>query len=415
MNHMPDLTVYRGTGAWTRRQVLTAGGAVAVTLLAGCRPAEPSPAPAPTTPPVSLPTPTPAAEARPLEIAPDLRRKLAQMVLVGFRGTVIEADNPIVADIRDRGIGGVVLFSYDVALQSPVRNVESPAQVAALDAALAELAADPLMIAVDQEGGKVARFNETHGFPPTVSAQALGEQNDPDATYAAAAQLAETLKAAGVRHNFAPVVDVNTNPDNPVIAAYERSFSADPEKVTAHAAAFIEAHHAHGVLCTLKHFPGHGSSRDDSHRGFVDVSATWSPVELEPYAALMDAGLADSVMTAHVFNRAWDATDPATLAPGAIQGLLRDELGYDGVVISDDMQMDAIADNYGFAEAVVGTVAAGVDVVVVGNNLAYEPDVAARIIDLLAAAVADGRLSEARIDESYRRIMALKAKWAGQG
>jgi len=335
-------------------------------------------------------------------------------VMVGFRGTVLESDNPIVADIRDRGIGGVVLFSYDVALQSPVRNVESPEQVAALDAALAELAADPLLIAVDQEGGKVARFNETHGFPPTVSAQALGEQNDPDATYAAAAQLAETLKAAGVRHNFAPVVDVNTNPDNPAIGAIGRSFSADPAVVTAQAAAFIRAHHDRGITTTLKHFPGHGNSRSDSHLGFVDVTETWQSLELDPYRDLIAQGLVDAVMTAHVYNAQLDPDTVATLSQPIITDILREQLGFDGVVFSDDMQMNAIADNYGFAEAVVGTVAAGVDVVVVGNNLTYEPDVAARIIDLLAGAVADGRLSEARIDESYRRIMALKARWAGQ-
>ena len=420
MNHMPDLTGHRATGAWTRRQVLAASGAVAVTVLAGCRPADSTatatpmatPAALPTASPTALPTATPAAEAQPLELAPELRRKLAQMVLVGFRGTALEPDNPIVADIRDRGIGGVVLFSYDVALKSPVRNVESPEQVAALNAALAALAAEPLLIAVDQEGGKVARFNETHGFPPTVSAQALGEQNDPAVTYAAAAQLADTLKAAGTRHNFAPVVDVNTNPDNPVIGAIGRSFSANPAIVAAQAGEFIRAHRDRGITTTLKHFPGHGSSRSDSHLGFVDVTATWQPLELAPYRDLIAQGLVDTIMTAHVYNAQLDPETVATLSQPIITGILREQLGFDGVVFSDDMQMSAIADNYGFAEAVVGTVAAGVDVVVVGNNLSYEPDVAARIIDLLAAAVADGRLSEARIDESYRRIMALKARWA---
>ena len=424
MNALSFLTDNAGARSWTRRQVLAASGAVAVTVLAGCRPADSTatatpmatptalPTALPTASPTALPTATPAAEAQPLELAPELRRKLAQMVLVGFRGTALEPDNPIVADIRDRGIGGVVLFSYDVALKSPVRNVESPEQVAALNAALAALAAEPLLIAVDQEGGKVARLNPTHGFPPTVSAQALGEQNDPAVTYAAAAQLADTLKAAGTRHNFAPVVDVNTNPDNPVIGAIGRSFSADPAIVSAQAGEFVRAHRDRGITTTLKHFPGHGSSRSDSHLGFVDVTATWQPLELAPYRDLIAQGLVDTIMTAHVYNAQLDPETVATLSQPIITGILREQLGFDGVVFSDDMQMSAIADNYGFAEAVVGTVAAGVDVVVVGNNLSYEPDVAARIIDLLAAAVADGRLSEARIDESYRRIMALKARWA---
>ncbi len=240
----------------------------------------------------------------------------------------------------------------------------------------------------------------------------MGSRNDPAFTYEAASQMAKTLRAAGINHNFAPVIDVNTNPDNPVIGGIGRSFSADPAIVTEQAAAFIRAHHDQGITTTLKHFPGHGSSRDDSHEGFVDVTETWQPLELEPYRSLIAQGLADAVMTAHVFNGKLDPDTVATLSKPIITGILREEMGFDGVVFSDDMQMGAIADNYGFEDAVVGTVAAGVDVVTVGNNLKYEPDVAARIIDLLAAAVADGRLSEQRIDDSYRRIMALKARWA---
>lgn len=413
MNHLACLTEHAGAKMWTRRQVLVAGGAIAATLLAGCRrPAGPSAVAIRASPAAAPATPTSVAEETPLAVAPDLRRKLAQMVLVGFRGTVLEPYNPIVADIRDCGIGGVVLFSYDVALQSSVRNVESPAQIAALDAALAGLAAEPLLIAVDQEGGKVARFNATHGFPPTASAQALGEQNDPAVTYAAAAQLADTLKAAGIRHNFAPVVDVNTNPDNPVIGALGRSFSADPAIVTEQAAAFIRAHRDRGITTTLKHFPGHGSSRSDSHLGFVDVTDTWQPLELAPYRDLIAQGLADAVMTAHVYNAQLDPDTVATLSQPIITGILREQLGFDGVVFSDDMQMNAIAANYGFEEAIVGAVRAGVDVIAVGNNLDFDPGIAPRMLDILTAAVVDGRLSEARIDASYRRILALKARWS---
>ncbi len=341
-----------------------------------------------------------------------LRRKLAQMVLVGFRGLALDADNPIVADVRDRDIGGVVLFSYDVARQQWERNIASPAQVAALNTSLQALAETPLMIAVDQEGGRVARLNERFGFPPTLSAQALGERNDPAFTYAATAEMARTLKAAGANHNFAPVVDLNINPDNPVIGAIERSFSADPAAVVEQAAAFIHAHRDHAITTTLKHFPGHGSSTADSHLGFVDVTATWQPVELEPYRQLIARGLVDSVMTAHVFNAQLDPDAVATLSKPIITGILREALGFDGVIFSDDMQMGAIADNYGFEDAVVRAVEAGVDVIAIGNNLAYDPEIASKTIDILAAAVSDGRLSEARIDASVRRIMALKAKWA---
>ncbi len=333
------------------------------------------------------------------------------MVLVGFRGLRLDPANPIAADVREHGLGGVVLFSYDVALQSPVRNVESPQQVAALTAELQALAETPLIVAIDQEGGLVARLDERHGFPPTLSAQALGERNDPAFTYAVAEQMARTLRSVGVNHNFAPVVDLNLNPDNPIIGALGRSFSADPDVVTAQAAAFIRGHRAHGVTTTLKHFPGHGSSRDDSHLGFVDVTDTWQTVELEPYRRLLAEGLVDSIMTAHVFNARLDPEYVATLSPAVLTGLLREEMGFDGVIVSDDMQMGAIAHVYGFEEAIVQSVAAGVDVIAVGNNLTYDPHVASRVIDVLATAVQDGRLSLERIDASIRRVDALKAKW----
>ena len=178
----------------------------------------------------------------------------------------------------------------------------------------------------------------------------------------------------GINQNLAPVVDLNVNPVSPAIGAYERSFGADVDKVTAHARAFIEAHHAHQVLCTLKHFPGHGSAAGDSHNGFVDVTETWSHEELAPYATLIQAGLADAVMTAHVFNRQWDETDPATLSPAVITGLLREELGYSGVVFSDDMQMGAIQQFYTFEEAIRKALEAGVDVIAIANNSVYDED-----------------------------------------
>ena len=330
------------------------------------------------------------------------------MIMAGFRGLAAAGDAPIVADIVKRHLGAVVLFTYDVALMSGERNIQSPAQVAQLTRGLQEFAPTPLLIAADQEGGMVARLNEQHGFPPTVSAQELGERGDAAYTYAQAETMAKTLAAAGVNHNLAPVVDVNTNPDNPVIGSLGRSFGADPAVVIEQAHAFIQAHHAQGVTTTLKHFPGHGSSQADSHLGLVDVSATWHPLELEPYRALIDAGLADSVMTAHVFNAQLDPDYPATLSKAVITGILREQLGYDGVVITDDMNMGAITTQYGFEQAAVLAVGAGADVLAYGNNLIYDPNSAERAIGALLAAVERGELSEARIDESYRRILRLK-------
>jgi beta-N-acetylhexosaminidase len=341
--------------------------------------------------------------------AVSLDDKIGQMVLAGFRGMKLDPGNPILADIRERHIGGVVLFDYDVPSQSPVRNIESPSQVKDLTEALQEASPTPLLIAVDQEGGKVSRLREKFGFPATVSQQSLGTRNDPEATRKAADETAKTLAACGFNVNFAPVVDLNVNPENPVIGGRERSFSEDPAVVTEHALEVIKAHHARGILTTLKHFPGHGSSKDDSHLGFVDVTETWTRTELEPYEKIIAAGLCDSVMTAHIFNSKLDPSLPATLSRRTIEGLLRDELHFEGVVISDDLQMKAISAHYGFEEAVRLAIGTGVDILTFANNSVFDPDVAASAIGVIRKAVRDGKVDEERIDRSYARIMRLKA------
>lgn len=337
---------------------------------------------------------------------------LGQMLLVGFRGLAVDDQHPIMADIRERHLGGVVLFSFDGPARSAVRNVESPQQVRALTAALQAATGAPLLIAVDQEGGQVARLAPRHGFPATPSHQQLGELADETAVAEVAAALAVTLAQAGINLNLAPVVDVNSNPENPIIARYGRSFGADAALVSRLAAVFVQAHHQQGVLCCLKHYPGHGSSTADSHHGLVDVSDTWRREELQPYSDLIQAGLADSIMTAHVFNAALDPVYPATLSRSTIDGLLRGELGHDGVVISDDMQMGAIRRYYGYEDAVLAAVDAGVDILAISNNVLYEEDVVSRTVAILRQAVASGRISRARIEQSYGRIQRLKQRLA---
>jgi beta-N-acetylhexosaminidase len=341
---------------------------------------------------------------------PPLRERIGQMIIAGFRGLEAGPGRLIAEDIAERHLGGVVLFARDVPANSPTRNIESPEQVLALTAQLQSYAATPLLIAVDQEGGLVARLDERHGFPATRSAAELGARDDVDVTYEAGAAIAATLAEAGINLNFAPVVDLNVNPANPVIGALGRSFSADPEAVARHAAAFIRGHRERGVITTLKHFPGHGSSTADSHLGFVDVTDTWSDIELEPYRRLLGEGLVDLVMTAHVFNANLDPTYPATLSHATITGLLRGDLGYGGAVVSDDLQMAAITSQFGFETAVLAAIDAGIDLLLFGNNLVYDETIVARVIDLVEGFVAGGLISEARIDQSYARIMALKAK-----
>jgi beta-N-acetylhexosaminidase len=340
---------------------------------------------------------------------PSLEAMLGEMLMVGFRGLVADPHSPIGEDIRAGRVGGVILFDYDVALGSRTRNIESPSQVRDLVDGLQAMTPKTLLMAVDQEGGRVMRLKPRHGFPEAPSAEALGAAGDPDATRRAGAAIGQTLAAVGFNVNFAPVVDVNVNPANPVIGGLDRAFSSDPEAVARHAAAFVEGLHEHGVLACLKHFPGHGSSTGDTHVGLTDVTDTWTDEELVPYRRLIAAGLADMVMTAHIMHRGLDPDRPASLSREIVTGMLRRDLSYDGVVVTDDLQMGAITEQYGPEEAAALAVRAGADILLIGNNLAYDPDVARRVVAHLASEVRAGRIEARRIRESWERIQSLKA------
>lgn len=339
--------------------------------------------------------------------------KIAQMLLVGFRGMTLAESDPFLRDVKVGRVGSVILFDYDVPTKEYKRNIESPQQVRALTAQLRKAASEsgigiPLFISIDQEGGKVNRLKPRYGFPPSVSQQYLGKINNADSTRTYAAKTAQTLAENGFNLNFAPSVDVNVNPDNPVIGKVERSFSAEPRVVADQAAVVIEEHRKKGIISTLKHFPGHGSSKADSHKGFVDVSDTWKPDEIKPYADLIAKGNVDMIMTAHIFNNRLDADVPATLSKRIITGILRDSLKYQGVVISDDMQMGAIANHYGLETALEKCINAGVDIVCFGNNLQYEPDIITKATSIIKRLVVEGKIPRTRIDESYKRITTLK-------
>lgn len=339
--------------------------------------------------------------------------KIGQMLLIGFRGKELPDDSPFLQDIRTGRIGNVILFDYDVPTKKFDRNIESPKQVQRLTATLrraAEQTQLPLFISIDQEGGRVSRLKDKYGFPSSVSQQYLGKLNNLDSTRFYATRTAATLAKYGFNLNFAPSVDVNVNPENPVIGKIERSFSPDASVVAAHAAVVAEEHRKQRVVCTLKHFPGHGSSKADSHKGFVDVTDTWTAAELTPYTELIRSGAVDMIMTAHIFNARLDPSLPATLSKRIITGLLRDSLHYQGVVVSDDMQMGAIADHYGLESALEQCINAGVDIVSFGNNLSYDPTIAAKASGIIKRLVLDGKIPRERIEESYRRVVALKQK-----
>lgn len=343
------------------------------------------------------------------------REKIGQLLLLGFKGRSAADTAPIVRDLREHAIGSVILFDVDLtgtvdSGQPGSRNITSPAQVRELVAHLQSHARTPLLVAVDQEGGRVNRLKPAYGFPASLSHEELGARDDVAFTRAQAAATAGTLASVGLNWNLAPVVDLDANPANPIIAGKRRSFAADPEKVARHAAAFVAGHRAHGVLTCLKHFPGHGSAAGDTHLGFVDVTSTWHERELTPFRRLIAAGQADAVMSAHVFHGGLDPELPATLSRAVITGLLREKLGFAGVVLSDDLEMKAIAGRYGLEQAIPAALNAGVDVLCFGNNLAYDPDIAAKAAAIIERAVRDGLVPEQRIDESCARVLALKRR-----
>lgn len=346
---------------------------------------------------------------------PALREQIGQMLLIGFRGCTPAECGLIDRDIREHHIGGVILFDQDMTdgtidTGRPRRNIESPAQVKTLLAHLQAQAKIPLLTGIDQEGGRVNRLKPVYGFPASLSHEELGRLDQPAETRRQAATTAQTLADLGFNLNLAPVVDLDAHPDNPVIRGKGRSFSADPEAVTRHAAAFVEGHRAHGVLTCLKHFPGHGSATGDTHLGLVDVTATWDERELIPFRRLIATGHCDAVMSAHVFNAKLDPAHPATLSRAVLTGLLRGQLGFPGVILSDDMEMKAIADHYGLENSIPTAIEAGVDLLCFGNNLGYDPAIAAKALAIIERAVASGRLSPARIAESCERVLALKRR-----
>jgi beta-N-acetylhexosaminidase len=343
------------------------------------------------------------------------RLRVADLLLVGFNGTEVAGNEEVRRLVCDVKVGGLLLFERDTASGRP-RNMTSPAQVTALTRDLQALAARcagrPLFIAADAEGGRVMRLSPRLGYPPTPSAQELGERHDPAFTQAEARRMGMMLREAGINWNLAPVVDVAVNPENPAVVKLGRTYSADPGEVAAQARAFVLGMHEAGVLTALKHFPGHGSSQSDSHQGFTDVTETARlRIELEPYHELIAAGLADSVMTAHVFNRGLDPWDPATLSRFTVRRLLRGWLHYSGVAVSDDLLMGAIAQHYGLEEAAVLALDAGVDVLLISQNTGRIDDRAAeRVVAAITRAIAAGKLSESTVTGAVARVDALRSR-----
>lgn len=343
-----------------------------------------------------------------------LDAKIGQMLMIGFRGLTIEESEHIKRDIEEYNLGGVVLYSIDLPSErKQPRNIKNTTQLQQLNKDLQKLSNNNLLIGIDQEGGLVSRLSPKYGFPPkTPSAQILGELDNLDSTYYYSLKTAELLKTHHINFNFAPVVDVNVNPQCPVIGGIERSFSADAAKVTAHAEQVIKAHTSQKIICSLKHFPGHGSAKTDSHKGFTDITETWTEQELIPYKQLIEQKNIQAIMTAHVFNANLDKDFPATLSKNITYDILRKDLNYNGFIISDDMHMGAIADNFELKLAIEKALNAGVDMLMFSNNSpkAYDSEIVPKAINIIKELIDEGKVTEEQIDVAYRRVFDLKSE-----
>ncbi|NUR50385.1 MAG: glycoside hydrolase family 3 [Hamadaea sp.] len=361
---------------------------------------------------VSSPTPTSAGPTSPAPTTTGLdeaalRRKVASLLVVGFRGQTVTADDWIVKAVRDQHIGGIILFDTDQLTGRP-RNITSPAQVTQLVTTLREAAPGPLIVSIDQEGGRISRLNPGNGFPASQSQAQVGAVNQAAHTTSWAEGLVRSMTSVGVTMNYAPVVDLATNPDNPAIAKLGRSFSADPNVVISNATEEIKVHRANRIKTSIKHFPGFGSATGNTDFDVVDVTGTWKRTDLIPFQRLIAAGTTDSVLVAHLLNRHLDPDKPMSLSRKVVGDLLRGELGWTGPVVSDDMQAKGITAKYGTAEAFTLAVQAGVDLLVYANQQVYEPKIVTKILDVAVDRVKRGDLTVAQIDAAVARVDTLR-------
>jgi beta-N-acetylhexosaminidase len=330
--------------------------------------------------------------------------KIGQMLLIGFPGPAV--DKKVLDEVRAGKVGSIIIFEKNippgnsfVALKKIIWTYQQAAPI-------------PLFVSIDQEGGRVNRLKDKYGFPRSITAAAMGKASTLDSVRFYAEATASTLAGLGININFGPVVDLASNPTNPIIAKYGRAFSANEDSVSLLAKEFIKQHHKYNVLTSLKHFPGHGSSKDDTHLGIADVTNTWEQRELTPYKILIDSGYADAIMTSHIVNRKLDKRGlPGTLSKSVLDSILRKQMNFEGVIFTDDMQMHAITKHYGLEEAIKLAILGGVDIMTFSNNIQGSDQ---RTVDKVHTVIKDfvkrGIITEERINESFRRIMKLKAR-----
>ncbi|MEP3475744.1 MAG: glycoside hydrolase family 3 N-terminal domain-containing protein [Hyphomicrobiales bacterium] len=337
-------------------------------------------------------------------IAADRNQMIGQMLMMGFQGGSAKGASAkrLANQIKKGQVGSVVFLGYNFKSKSSVKQLTSLFKNAA--------GSNRLFIALDMEGGSVQRLGRKLGYPSIPSARSIAKKQSPAQAKSTYKKLASISKSAGFNMNLGPVVDLLINPRNPVIAKWNRAYSADPKKVIEFARSFVKAHKEAGIITVLKHFPGHGSSIGDSHEGFVNISSTWKNKELDPFNQLIKSGDAPAIMPGHLIHKriASDGV-PVSISKPAISGLLRKKLNYSGLVISDDLQMGAIAKNYSYKNTIIRAVNAGVDILMISNSRKPDANLPAKTIALISKAIDEGKIAPGKIESAYKRIMRAKA------
>ncbi len=335
---------------------------------------------------------------------------IGSSLMLGIRGSSLDQDHTRhdVDVLKAVHCKGVILFDHDIA-GNHQRNIVSPEQLTAFIADLRHELGDDLVVAIDQEGGQVSRLKQEHGFLlPSASAAELGTYDEMDLRQHAQRQ-ALKLKALGIDINLAPCVDLSIEPCSPIIAEKDRAFGDDHDTVVRCASTMIEIYQHEKLGCCIKHFPGHGSSLIDSHNGMCDITLTHSPQEQRVFASLIERfGDALAIMPGHLVHRDVDAHLPASLSPAHLQGVLRGSLGFDGLIISDSLDMRAVRDGFGEEDAAVLALMAGCDIVIDGFNApGYRaPGGVVRMVNAISSAIRSGRWpdGEARLAQSRARL-----------
>lgn len=332
--------------------------------------------------------------------AADLNEMIGQMIIVGFVGDNVKSKGfkEVLKQVENNEISGVIFFED---------NIKNKEEFLKMTSALKNSKAKyPPFIAIDMEGGYVQRMNENNGFKNFKSAKQISKLTE-DEAYKEYFEMAKMLKEADINLNFAPCVDLAVNKES-IIEQKERSYSNDPKVVVKYAKQFIKAHEKNNIITSIKHFPGHGSPTGDTHLGFVDATKTYSDNELYPYLYLADVSPLQTVMISHLYNKNIDKKYPASLSYQTIEKFLRVQTNFDGVIITDDLDMGAIRKNYDLYEIVSLSINAGENILLFSNRFEHDKKLVDKINLAIKRGLVDGYILSDNLVNSYERIIKLK-------